>query len=111
MPVLARARPSGAASADNSSARLFRRRSPNAKPRPVTTSGPGRLDTPAGFGARRRFSRPPSAAAGVHEHAGIPPEAISLLNLAVEIPVIGTSASLNVAVAGSLVLYRLPGFL
>jgi tRNA (guanosine-2'-O-)-methyltransferase len=31
--------------------------------------------------------------------------------MAVEIPVIGTGASLNVAVAGSLVLYRLAGFI
>jgi len=46
-----------------------------------------------------------------HERAGIPPEAIDLLDVAVEIPMIGTGASLNVAVAGSLVLYRLAGFL
>jgi tRNA (guanosine-2'-O-)-methyltransferase len=46
-----------------------------------------------------------------HEQTGIPPEAIDLLDLAVEIPMIGTGASLNVAVAGSLVLYRLAGFL
>jgi tRNA (guanosine-2'-O-)-methyltransferase len=42
-----------------------------------------------------------------HEQSGIPPEAIDLLDVAVEIPMIGTGASLNVAVAGSLVLYRL----
>lgn len=46
-----------------------------------------------------------------HEQTGIPPAAIDLLDLAVEIPMIGTGASLNVAVAGSLVLYRLAGFL
>jgi tRNA (guanosine-2'-O-)-methyltransferase len=46
-----------------------------------------------------------------HEQTGIPPEAIGLLDIAVEIPMIGTGASLNVAVAGSLVLYRLAGFL
>jgi len=46
-----------------------------------------------------------------HEQSGIPPEAAELLDLAVEIPMIGTGASLNVAVAGSLVLYRLAGFL
>jgi len=46
-----------------------------------------------------------------HERTGIPPEAIELLDLAVEIPMIGSGASLNVAVAGSLVLYRLAGFL
>ena len=39
------------------------------------------------------------------------PEAIDLLDVAVEIPMIGTGASLNVAVAGSLVLYRLAGFI
>jgi tRNA (guanosine-2'-O-)-methyltransferase len=46
-----------------------------------------------------------------HEQSGIPPEAAELLDVAVEIPMIGTGASLNVAVAGSLVLYRLAGFL
>lgn len=46
-----------------------------------------------------------------HEQTGIPPEAVELLDVAVEIPMIGTGASLNVAVAGSLVLYRLAGFL
>jgi tRNA (guanosine-2'-O-)-methyltransferase len=34
-----------------------------------------------------------------------------LLDVAVEIPMIGSGASLNVAVAGSLVLYRLAGFI
>jgi len=46
-----------------------------------------------------------------HEQDGIPPEALDLLDAAVEIPMIGTGYSLNVAVAGSLVLYRLAGFL
>jgi tRNA (guanosine-2'-O-)-methyltransferase len=46
-----------------------------------------------------------------HEHSGIPADAMELLDVAVEIPMIGTGASLNVAVAGSLVLYRLAGFL
>lgn len=44
-----------------------------------------------------------------HEQTGIPPEALDLLDLTVEIPMVGTGASLNVAVAGSLVLYRLAG--
>lgn len=46
-----------------------------------------------------------------HEAAGIPPEALDLLDCAVEIPMIGTGQSLNVAVAGSLVLYKLAGLL
>lgn len=46
-----------------------------------------------------------------HERTGIPPEALDQLDAAVEIPMIGTGASLNVAVAGSLVLYRLAGLL
>ena len=46
-----------------------------------------------------------------HEQTGIPPDALALLDIAVEIPMIGTGASLNVAVAGSLVLYRLAGFI
>ena len=36
---------------------------------------------------------------------------MALVDVAVEIPMIGTGASLNVAAAGSLVLYRLAGFL
>ncbi|GAA4623214.1 TrmH family RNA methyltransferase [Actinoallomurus vinaceus] len=44
-----------------------------------------------------------------HEQSGIPPEALDLLDEVVEIPMIGTGASLNVAVAGSLVLYKLAG--
>jgi tRNA (guanosine-2'-O-)-methyltransferase len=40
-----------------------------------------------------------------HEQCGIP----DLLDDVVEIPMIGTGASLNVAVAGSLVLYKLAG--
>jgi tRNA (guanosine-2'-O-)-methyltransferase len=46
-----------------------------------------------------------------HEATGIPPEALDLLDAAVEIPMVGTGFSLNVAVAGSLVLYRLAGLL
>lgn len=46
-----------------------------------------------------------------HEQSGIPPEALELLDASVEIPMVGTGASLNVAVAGSLVLYRLAGLL
>ncbi len=46
-----------------------------------------------------------------HERTGIPPEALDLLDAAVEIPMTGTGASLNVAVAGSLVLYRLAGLI
>ena len=44
-----------------------------------------------------------------HEHEGVPPEAWALLDEVVEIPMVGRGASLNVAVAGSLVLYRLAG--
>jgi tRNA (guanosine-2'-O-)-methyltransferase len=44
-----------------------------------------------------------------HESTGIPPTALNLLDGAVEIPMIGTGQSLNVAVAASLVLYRLAG--
>lgn len=44
-----------------------------------------------------------------HEQTDIPPEALDLLDGAVEIPMIGTGSTLNVAVAGSLVLYKLAG--
>jgi len=46
-----------------------------------------------------------------HEQYGIPPDALDLLDQAVEIPMVGTGHSLNVAVAGSLVLYKLAGLL
>ena len=46
-----------------------------------------------------------------HEHGGVPEEAWELLDQVVEIPMVGTGSSLNVAVAGSLVLYRLAGLL
>jgi len=46
-----------------------------------------------------------------HEQTGIPPEAVELLDVAVEIPMVGSGGSLNVAVAGSLVLYRLAGLI
>jgi tRNA G18 (ribose-2'-O)-methylase SpoU len=46
-----------------------------------------------------------------HESTGIPPEALDLLDTVVEIPMVGTGHSLNVAVAGSLVLYRLGGLI
>jgi tRNA (guanosine-2'-O-)-methyltransferase len=44
-----------------------------------------------------------------HEHDGIPYEAWALLDDVVEIPIVGAGGSLNLAVAGSLVLYRLAG--
>ena len=44
-----------------------------------------------------------------HEQSGLPPEPLDLMDLTVEIPMVGTGHSLNVAVAGSLVLYRLAG--
>jgi tRNA G18 (ribose-2'-O)-methylase SpoU len=46
-----------------------------------------------------------------HEHEGIPDEVWDLLDEVVEIPMVGAGSSLNVAVAGSLVLYRLAGLL
>ena len=44
-----------------------------------------------------------------HERQGVPEEAWPLIDLVVEIPMVGRGCSLNVAVAGSLVLYRLAG--
>ena len=46
-----------------------------------------------------------------HEATGIPSGVLDLLDCAVEIPMVGTGHSLNVAVAGSLVLYKLAGLL
>lgn len=44
-----------------------------------------------------------------HEHNGVPDEVLAEVDECVEIPMTGWGASLNVAVAGSLVLYRLAG--
>lgn len=44
-----------------------------------------------------------------HERHGVPDEVWPVLDDVVEIPMVGRGASLNVAVAGSLVLYRLAG--
>ena len=46
-----------------------------------------------------------------NEGSGIPTEATALLDRAVEIPMVGTGLSLNVAVAGSLVAYKLAGLI
>jgi tRNA G18 (ribose-2'-O)-methylase SpoU len=46
-----------------------------------------------------------------NEGTGIPSEGLELLDIAVEIPMIGTGDSLNVAVAGSLVIYKLAGLI
>lgn len=46
-----------------------------------------------------------------HEATGIPPDALDLLDYAVEVPMVGSGHSLNVAVAGSLVLYQLSGLI
>jgi tRNA G18 (ribose-2'-O)-methylase SpoU len=46
-----------------------------------------------------------------NEGSGIPPDAMELLDLAVEIPMVGSGHSLNVAVAGSLVLYKVAGLI
>jgi tRNA (guanosine-2'-O-)-methyltransferase len=44
-----------------------------------------------------------------HEWHGVPEAQVEGADSCVEIPMVGTGASLNVAVAGSLVLYRLAG--
>jgi tRNA (guanosine-2'-O-)-methyltransferase len=44
-----------------------------------------------------------------HEWHGIPDDQVEAADVCVEIPMVGQGASLNVAVAGSLVLYRLAG--
>jgi len=44
-----------------------------------------------------------------HESQGIPDHVVAEADQCVDIPMVGRGASLNVAVAGSLVLYRLTG--
>jgi tRNA G18 (ribose-2'-O)-methylase SpoU len=56
---------------------------------------------------------PPARVATVlllgHEHHGIPDDVLAEVDECVEIPMVGWGTSLNVAVAGSLVAYRLAG--
>lgn len=54
-------------------------------------------------------AREPTVVLLGHEHHGVPDEVWSLIDDLIEIPMVGTGSSLNVAVAGSLVLYRLAG--
>ncbi|PRX96300.1 TrmH family RNA methyltransferase [Allonocardiopsis opalescens] len=54
-------------------------------------------------------ARRPTVVVLGHERTGVPPEALELVDEVVEIPMVGTGHSLNVAVAGSLVLYKLAG--
>ena len=44
-----------------------------------------------------------------HEHRGVPDDVLAGADERVEIPMLGHGGSLNVAVAGSLVAYRLSG--
>lgn len=64
-------------------------------------------------GATKLWQLPPAMQRTVvilgHEHHGIPPEFYGCLDEVVEIPMVGQGSSLNVAVAGSLVLYKLAG--
>jgi tRNA G18 (ribose-2'-O)-methylase SpoU len=59
--------------------------------------------------ARLETARRPTCVLLGHEHSGLPPEVWPFLDLVVEIPMLGVGNSLNVAVAGSLVLYKLAG--
>lgn len=54
-------------------------------------------------------ARAPTVVLLGHEYYGVPEEVVDSADLCVEIPMVGLGASLNVAVAGSLVLYRLAG--
>jgi tRNA (guanosine-2'-O-)-methyltransferase len=54
-------------------------------------------------------ARQPSIVLLGHEHNGVPEDWIAKADLRVAIPMVGVGASLNVAVAGSLVLYRMAG--
>lgn len=46
-----------------------------------------------------------------HEHHGVPPDVLDAADETIAIPMTGRGVSLNVAVAGSLVLYRLAGLM
>lgn len=59
--------------------------------------------------ARLEPAKQPTVLLLGHEHQGIPDDVLAEVDECVEIPMIGQGASLNVAVAGSLVAYRLAG--
>jgi tRNA (guanosine-2'-O-)-methyltransferase len=54
-------------------------------------------------------AREPTVVLLGHESTGVPDELVHTADACVEIPMLGVGRSLNVAVAGSLVLYRLAG--
>lgn len=56
-------------------------------------------------------ARQPTVVLLGHERHGVPEDLWDLLDDVVEIPMVGRGASLNVAVAGSLVAYRLAGLM
>ena len=58
---------------------------------------------------RLQPARTPTVLLLGHEHNGVPDDVLAEVDECVEIPMTGWGASLNVAVAGSLVLYRLAG--
>ncbi|MCB0913744.1 MAG: TrmH family RNA methyltransferase [Propionibacteriaceae bacterium] len=58
---------------------------------------------------RLQPARQPTIVLLGHEHHGVPATMVEVADECVEIPMCGVGASLNVAVAGSLVLYRLAG--
>ena len=58
---------------------------------------------------RLQPARQPTVVLLGHEHNGVPADLVELADQCVEIPMCGVGSSLNVAVAGSLVLYRLAG--
>ena len=58
---------------------------------------------------RLQPAREPTVLLLGHEHWGVPDEVLEVVDECVEIPMVGRGASLNVAVAGSLVAYRLAG--
>ena len=54
-------------------------------------------------------ARTPTVVLLGHEHHGVPDDLVEAADECIEIPMVGRGASLNVAVAGSLVAYRLAG--
>ena len=65
----------------------------------------------AAIGVSMQRAHPRAVVLLGHEWHGIPEEQVADADLCVEIPMVGQGASLNVAVAGSLVLYRLAGMI
>ena len=77
--------------------------------RAASASSPSSWQTARSRSPRLQPAVEPTVLLLGHEHQGVPDDVLETVDQCVEIPMVGAGASLNVAVAGSLVVYRLAG--